>query len=159
MKNRKLISFLSLFSLVLILGVYYVLLPPVEIPNNPIDENVNVGDGEEAYFVSLNLEKEEERLRLVHEQYDIIASPMSSVEEKSVALEYIQYLDNLKVNEEDIKTLLKEAGFPNVYVEYEDKVINLLVTKRGNELSDAADIVSSIWKKYGRDYLPQIRFK
>lgn len=74
MKNRKLISFLSLFSLVLILGVYYVLLPPVEIPNNPIDENVNVGDGEEAYFVSLNLEKEEERLRLVHEQYDIIAS-------------------------------------------------------------------------------------
>ena len=39
--NKKVITFLSLFSLVLILSIYYVISPFGE-SNTPIDNNVNV---------------------------------------------------------------------------------------------------------------------
>ena len=61
--NKKVITFLSLFSLVLILSIYYVISPFGE-SNTPIDNNVNVNvnlnNEEDAYFVSLEVAKEED---------------------------------------------------------------------------------------------------
>ena len=70
MKAKKIISFCSLFSLVLILSVYYVLTPTgvmeqsvSNIQGND-DVNVEVVDGEDAYFKNLDILKETKTKRM-----------------------------------------------------------------------------------------------
>ena len=59
--NKKVITFLSLFSLVLILSIYYVISPFGE-SNTPIDNNTNVNvnlNNEEEYMHEMLLEEKE----------------------------------------------------------------------------------------------------
>ena len=95
MKNRRLVSFLSLFSLVL------VELAKVNKLNDDIDE--------------LNL---------------IVASSSSTMEEKVEALEMIARKKKLNKEEIVLKQAIKEAGYSNAYVEYEDNLVNILVSKK-----------------------------
>ena len=91
--NKKVITFLSLFSLVLILSIYYVISPFGE-SNTPIDNNVNVNvnlnNEEDAYFVSLEVAKEEDYDSYIEKMNAIIASSEYSNDEKKIALENIE---------------------------------------------------------------------
>jgi hypothetical protein len=75
MKAKKIISFCSLFSLVLILSVYYA-LTPAGVMDQGVSNiqqgdgvNVEVVDGENAYFKNLDILKETsylEEMKNVH---------------------------------------------------------------------------------------------
>ena len=84
--NKKVVTFLSLFSLVLILSIYYVISPFGE--TNPPDTNVNlvVEEENDAYFASLEVTKEENYQNYIEEMNAIIASSEHSNEEKKEAL-------------------------------------------------------------------------
>ena len=94
MKAKKIVSFCSLFSLVLILSVYYVLSPislnnDVSVNSNVEQEDqvVNIMDGESAYFENLNIMKEAAFLQEIKELEAIVASANASSQEKIDALE------------------------------------------------------------------------
>jgi hypothetical protein len=92
MKAKKIISFCSMFSLVLILSVYYVLSPitiDMGVSNMGTNEDVNVEiiDGESAYFNNLDVLKETAYLEQLKELDAIVASKETSSEEKIAALE------------------------------------------------------------------------
>ena len=101
MKNRRLVSFLSLFSLVLVLSIYYVLVPVnTATLNNEENENstqVSVTDGEDAYFESLELAKVNKLNDDIDELNSIVASSSSTMEEKIEALEMIAHLIKKKL--------------------------------------------------------------
>ena len=62
-KIKKVIAFLSLFSLVLILSIYYVISPFGENNNligNNTNVNVNINTENDEYFASLEVAKEED---------------------------------------------------------------------------------------------------
>lgn len=163
MKNRRLISFLSLFSLVLVLSVYYVLVP-VNNANveTPMDDNsgvVSVVDGEDAYFESLELAKVNKINDDIDELNGIVASSSSTMEEKVHALEMIAQKKKTSEQEKILKQAIKEAGYSNVYVEYEDNVINILVAKKEASKSDAITIITLAYDKLGTSYTPSVSFK
>ena len=91
--NKKVITFLSLFSLVLILSIYYVISPFGE-SNTPIDNNtnvnVNLNNEEDEYFVSLEVAKEEDYDSYIEKMNAISASSEYSNDEKKEALENIE---------------------------------------------------------------------
>mgnify|MGYP003299451188 CR=1 FL=1 len=123
MKNRRLISFLSLFSLVLVLSVYYVLVPVnnATLKDNGIGEGdavVSVTDGEDAYFESLELSKVSALQSDIDELNQIVASGSSTMDEKVNALEMIANKKKLNKEENALKQAIKEAGYSNAYVEY-----------------------------------------
>ena len=64
--NRQLVAFLSLFSLVLVLSVYYVMMPSTttQLKENAQNVNLNVKDATTLYFESLDLERDN-----VHQEY------------------------------------------------------------------------------------------
>ena len=95
MKAKRIVSFCSLFSLVLILSVYYVLSPVSEVSDQSVnsqvdnsnDATVSVIDGEKAYFDNLDILKEAAFLEEIKELEAIVASATSTSEEKIQALE------------------------------------------------------------------------
>lgn len=163
MKNRRLISFLSLFSLVLVLSVYYVLVP---VNNVVIEENGNVSedsfvsvtDGEDAYFESLELAKVSKVNDDMDELTQVVASSASTIDEKIAALEMIETMKRMSREEEKIKKSILEAGYSNAYVEYEDKVVNVVVAKKDANKSDAATIIKLVYSSVGVSYMPSVSF-
>ena len=164
MKNRRLISFLSLFSLVLVLSVYYVLVPvnntsidvPVDTDNSGV---VSVTDGEDAYFENLELAKVSKVNDDIDELNQIVASSSSTMEEKVSALEMIAHKKKISKEESALKQAIKEAGYSNAYVEYEDNVVNILVAKKEANKSDAVTIIKLAYEKLGASYTPSVSFK
>lgn len=165
MKNRRLISFLSLFSLVLVLSIYYVLVP---VSNTTLNDNginadgdslVSVTDGEDAYFENLELAKVSKFNDDIDELNHIVASSSSTMNQKIEALEMIAHRNKMNKDELALKQAIKEAGYSNAYVEYEDNTVNILVSKKEATKGDAVIIIKLAYEKLGNSYIPSVSFK
>lgn len=167
MKAKRIVSFCSLFSLVLILSVYYVLSPVSEVSdqsvNSQVDNSngatVSVIDGEKAYFDNLDILKEAAFLEEIKELEAIVASATSTSEEKIQALEVKNEKIKMNAKEKEIATIIKQKGYDNVYVEYEGNKVNVLVSKKDAGKTEALDIMRSIYSSLGEGYTPLISFK
>lgn len=164
MKNRRLVSFLSLFSLVLVLSIYYVLVPvnTATLNDGGINDNsseVSVSSGEDAYFESLELAKVGKFNDDIDELNQIVASSSSTMDEKIEALEMIAQKNKMSKEEKVLKQAIKEAGYSNAYVEYEDNIVNILVSKKDANKTDAVTIIKLAYEKLGNSYIPSVSFK
>ena len=58
-----------------------------------------------------------------------------------------------------LKQAIKEAGYSNAYVEYEDSMVKILVSKKEATKSDAVTIIKLAYEKLGNSYIPSVSFK
>ena len=165
MKAKRIVSFCSLFSLVLILSVYYV-LSPINLTEDLIvnsevgdDTIVEIIDGESAYFDNLNILKQSALLEEIRGYEAIVASATSTSEEKIAALESKTTKIKMNEHEKKLAQLIKEKGYSNVYVEYEDNKVNILVSKEDASKVDALDVMRTVYSSIGVGYTPAIMFK
>lgn len=165
MRAKKIVSFCSLFSLVLILSVYYVLSPVSftndEVVNNEVsnDEVVEILDGESAYFENLEILKQTAFLEQIKELETILASTNSTSEEKITALEVKNEKTKMNAKEKELANLIKEKGYSNVYVEFEGNKVNVLVSKQDATKSDALEVIRTIYPLIDIKYTPSVMFK
>ena len=165
MKAKRIVSFCSLFSLVLILSVYYVLSPVSldnsEIVNGDIQEDggvVEVVDGETAYFENLEVLKQNAFIEEIKELETIVASATTSMEEKINALEIKAEKTKMNEKEKQLANIIKEKGYDKVYVEYEGDKVNILVGKKDYNKTDALTIIRSVYSSLN-GYTPVVSFK
>ena len=167
MKAKRIVSFCSLFSLVLILSVYYVLSPVSSLTSESVnsevenanDATVSLMDGETAYFDNLHVLKENAFLDEIKELEAIVASATSSSEEKIQALEVKSKKIKMNEKEKELAKIIKEKGYENVYVEYDGNKVNVLIAKQNATKSDALDVMRSIYSSISTGYTPAIMFK
>ena len=165
MRAKKIISFCSLFSLVLILSVYYVLSPTVSEDmsvNSNIEQDdaqVSIIDGESAYFENLNVLKEAALLDEIKELEAIVASSSATSQEKIEALEVKNMKIKMNEKEKKLAKLIKEKGYGNVYVEYEGNKVNVLVSKENATKTEALEIMRTIYPVLDVGYTPSVMFK
>lgn len=158
--NKKLLAFISLFSLTLVLGVYYVIAPFSITPDtsNGLEVSVNVEEGENAYFVSLELEKESEYELYVAEQEDIVFSSEETNEAKVNALNNISALNKIKDLEKELKSTIENLGYKTAFVQVKNNTIRAIVSKKDPTPLDAATIIASLKAKCD-DKMIEVSFK
>ena len=167
MKAKRIISFCSLFSLVLILSIYYILSPineKTQTVSNINDGNnsevvVEITDGESAYFENLEVLKQSTLNQEIKDLEAIIASGNTTSEEKLEALVSKHQKMKMNENEKKLANIVKEKGYDNVYVEYEDKSVNILVAKKDSSRSDALTIMRAVYPNVEVGYTPLVIFK
>jgi len=159
--NKKVITFLSLFSLVLILSIYYVISPFGE--NSQIDNatNVNVVINQEndEYFASLEVSKEQDYQSYIDEMNAIISSSECTNDEKKEALENIENKKYQKELERKTTEELKELGYSQLFMEVGKNDIFVVVKYPEFTNTDAAKIMSTIYKNFGLNYSIEIALK
>ena len=110
--NKQNLWFITLFSIVLILSIYYI-----SIPNNLLEEYTNSsGDSnntsevvnESSILVSLRVQDDEETLNTINELNTILLDKNKSNEEKNTAYESLKSINETKGLEEQIETMLKD---------------------------------------------------
>lgn len=150
--NKQAITFLTLFSLILVLSIYYILLPPT-------DENeIKVVQEKTSQIEILQQDLDEERAKIISENNEIIASSTNDSQTISAALETIAKTKDLTNKEKEIVALLKENGYNNSFVEIENKIVKVTVEKKDASSADAGNIMKLILEKIGSEYQIEVKF-
>ena len=144
--NRQLVAFLSLFSLVLVLSVYYVMMPSTttQLKENSQSVNLNVKDATTLYFESLDLERDN-----VHQEYiDEMIKVYEGLNQEYTleeAFYNINNRNNIIEEEKKIEECIKSLGFTSCYAEVEgDDYIKVIVYSTTKSLLEADQIMYQV---------------
>ena len=162
MINRRNLWFLTLTSVILILGVYYITLPNdifTKTGIQSVNKNVDVVVSENDKLVALRVERDEKISTIMSELQEKITSPSSSTEDKNTAFEELQILNLAKGREK----YLEEKIFNNFkiksFVEINDKDIKITISSSEHNSKLANDIMRSVQDEYNEKMNIIIKFE
>ena len=143
--NKQAFTFLTLFSLILVLSIYYIMLPPSS--NQEVVTNTQT-----------TIEQLQQQLNKKRD--DIIAKNNESSTSDSIneALETISETKNLGEKEKSIVAKIKELGYQDVYVEIDNQTIKVTVLKKDATQSDASKVIKEVLKLVGDNYQVEVKF-
>lgn len=155
--NKRVITFLSLFSLVMVLSVYYVMLPTgVKNPNETQQVGNVIANAEDPYIEGIILERKASLDQELETQLDIMASSEFSATEKVVAAERIEEIEQLIDIEAEMRTSIKELGFASCYVELNVSDVEVLAVSESKTKTDALKIIECVDTFFADDEFHQV---
>ena len=153
MINKQNLWFVTLFSLILILGIYYVSIDDevasvlkTEDNNNSSGEVIEITESD--VLVALEVENDEEKQALMEEYQEVLLDTGSTLQEKNVAYEKLQQLNNSKAEEQKIKDLIKEKFNLNSFVKINDAAISITVAAKEHNTEKANQIIRAVQELY-----------
>ena len=108
MINKRSIWFLTLFSLILVLSVYYITMPSELLLNtngNYTEPTVDIK--ETTALVALRVEAEEEMMKEIEDLKLIFMDDKATIEEKNEAFEKMKTLNTIRGEEEKLEEKIK----------------------------------------------------
>lgn len=163
--NKQNIWFLTLFSLIIVLSIYYVTMPSdLMIQSNEIEtketEKEVINEVEEStILVSLRIEAEEEYLKEIESLKSVLASNETSITEKNNAFEQIKSLSNIKGEQEKLEEKLTEAISSNVFVRIDGNQIKVVVDKKEHDTKLANQIMRLVQENYKNKMYITVKFQ
>ena len=157
--NRQAFTFLTLFSLVLMLTVYYVTLPVENTsdldPSTLIASVENTNGNYDALLKSVT-----EKREVLSDKYNsILASSTASENEKHEALTMLNELETLRVSETALESMLQEKGYEGCFVEIAEEMIHITCQKKYKNTADAAKILAEVQRASNRDVSVEVSFE
>jgi hypothetical protein len=140
--NKKLIVFLSLFSLVLCLSVFYVLFPFSSATNDDNDAEVVNEVIEISPFYQEIETRDLSLASYKQERVLIISNSESTNEDKLLALTQIEVYQENYLLENSLEDMLKGIGFKYSFVEIKDDEVYVKTISNGEEeITQVAEII------------------
>ncbi len=167
MINKQNLWFVTLFSLIIILGIYYVTMIDgaktldaitQSVSNNNNDKtSVEVEDS--SMLVALRVKEDEETLAKMEELQTILLDKQSTLEEKNDAYETLQNLNNNKGKEESIEKLIKKEFSLNSFVKVNGDKINIVISCEDHSAKMANDIIVKVQSLYQDRMFISVKFQ
>lgn len=147
--NKQNLWFLTLFSLILILGVYYITLPnDIFKETNSVSREVDLTVSESNKLVALRVERNEKISTVMSELQDKIVSSDSTTEVKNTAFEELQVLNLAKGKETYLEDKILENYNINSYVEINNDNISVTLSSKDNNATIANNIMRSVQEEF-----------
>ena len=150
MINKQNLWFVTLFSLILILGIYYVSIDD-EVASvlkaedkNSQEEVIEITENDA--LVALEVENDEEKQALMEEYQEVLLDEKSTLQEKNLAYENLQKLNNSKGEENKIKNIIKE------------KTISVVVVSKEHDTEKANNIIRCVQELYDDEMYITVKF-
>lgn len=163
MINKQNLWFVTLFSLILILGIYYVSIDDdvksVLKTEETYDSTPVVEITESDVLVALEVERDEEKQTLMEEYQDILLDTSSTIQEKNTAYENMQKLNNSVNDEKKIKDLIKEKFKLESFVKIKDNTISIVALKNEHDNNLANQIIRSVQELFSEEKYITVKFK
>lgn len=164
--NKQNLWFITLFSLILVLSVYYVTMPNdllltvnSSYEDNKDDDLVSVVVEESEIITALRITKEEERLALESNYQEVLTNSESTVEDKNEALEQIKSLKELASKEETLEEKIKKNYNLECCVEVKASLITATCSSSNHDNSLANNIMRSIQEEFDTNKYITVKFE
>ncbi len=162
MVNKNSLWFLTLFSLILVLSVYYITMPSELLltnNNNFVDEEEKVVVSESSILVALRVEADAVVEQELESLQEIITDVDSSTEDKNNAFEKMQDINLTKGLEESIETEIKQQFNLESFVKIDADQVRVVVTKDNLTTTEANDIMRFVQTKFDTKMYISVKYQ
>ena len=163
MINKQNLWFLTLFSLIMVLSIYYLTMSNDTLSNL----NVNADTKEETNsviseandtLIALKVASEEEFLARMEDLENILLSDVATIEEKNDAYEQLQTLSKNENEKETISQKIKDEFKLDSVVSIQNNTITITVASKKHDTTLANNIIRSIQSLYQENKYITVKF-
>lgn len=164
MFNKQNLWFITLFSLILVLGVYYVTIPSdvLEKVNNKVksEEKVVAEVKEEtSSLTALRVSKENSRKEKIESLENSLTSDNLSSEEKNNTYELLKYYNELQGKEENYEKKLKKEFDLDCFTKIDNSDVEIICISEKHDKELANKIMRTIQNEYQNKMNITVKFQ
>lgn len=176
MINKKNLWFLTLFSLILVLSVYYITMPNELLltnnssyeksnnkeqnkeDSNKKEEKANVEVSESNILEALRVNLEEERSTKKAELQKSLTDSKKTSDEKNEVYEQIKLLNSITGQEESLESKIKEETKLDSFVQIDGNNINVVIDQKEHDSTLANKIMRTVQKEFKDKVYISVKF-
>lgn len=163
MINKENLWFVTLFSLIIVLSIYYISIPDnllKDITNNTNSNTTEVGNiNESSALVALRVEADEETLKEIQTLEEILTDSTKSVVEKNDAYEELQQVNINKGKEEELENLIKTEFKYDAFVKINGNDISIVISSSEHTPEIANNIIRKVQEKFDTKKYITVKFQ
>ncbi len=166
MINKQNLWFLTLFSLILVLSVYYITMPNDLLSkavsteeNSKKKEEVKETVEEVSSLTAMRVSLEEERQGMMDDLQEQLTSDAISSEEKNNAYEQLKYLNTLQSKEEELEKQIKKEFKLDSFVKIDNTNVSVVCVSSKHDNSLANSIMRLIQSEYDNKMYITVKFQ
>ena len=163
MINKQGLWFLTLFSIILVLTVYYVAMPSNTLAT--LKENVTKGEDtvinveESDALAALRVEKDTEVETTMNELQQILLNEKSTLDEKNQAYEKMKNITTNKCKEEEIENIIRDEFSYQSFVKINNDTISITISNKTHDIDIANKIIRRIMSMYSEKMYVTVKFQ
>ena len=151
---------LTLFSLILVLSVYYITLPNEYEAISKDEAKTTISEVEENKIIeTLKIENKENKTKKEKELHEVLTNEEATKEEKNNAYEELKALNILKNKEEELEIKIKDKFNLDNYVEINDENIKVVLVKNEHNEKLASEIMDFVQESFDEKKYISIKFE
>ncbi len=165
MINKRSLWFLTLFSLILVLSVYYITMPSEllmasnEEDSETVSATLTDKNEESAELVALRVEAEEKMLDEITELKKVLTDSKSTTEEKNKAFDRMQELNKNRGLEESLENKIKENFDLKAFVSIDESNVEVTVDSTKHDKSLANKIMRAVQEEFETSMNISVKFQ
>ena len=161
MINKQNLWFITLFSLILVLGIYYVSMGDETISvlagESDVSEVVEVNKSD--VIVALQVEDDESVLKQMTEYQNILLDDSATIEEKNDAYNALQALNNKQGESEKIEKLINSQFKYDNFVKIDGDSISIIIASEDHSKEIANKIIRAVQELYDTQKYITVKFE
>ena len=162
--NKQNLWFITLFSIILVLSIYYISMPSniLEEYTNTKNDNSDTTVNEitpSTSLVALRVASDEELLNNINNLQSTITNKEKTVAEKNNAYEELMTLNENKGLEENIESKLKEKFEYDSFVKINKDQINIVISSTKHDKLIANNIIKEVQNMFDTKKYITIKFQ
>ena len=167
MINKQSVWFVTLFSLILVLSIYYVTMNDNSLASILENTNtttttslpVNSEIEESSLLVSLRVEEDEAVLEEMENYQSVLLDTTTTTEEKNNAYNSLMALNQKKADEEKIEKTIKETYQLDSSAEVKDDTISITIASSEHSTTLANNIIRTVQELFEDQKYITVKFQ
>lgn len=161
MINKQSLWFLTLFSIILVLSVYYIAMPNNTLATiKETDTTVDTINIEQTdALAALRVQNDEEIESTINELKSILINEETTLEEKNNAYESINNINTNKGKEENIEKLITDNFNYQSFVKIKNDKISVIISNKTHDVKLANQIIRKIQEQYSNKMYITVKFQ
>ena len=164
MINKQNLWFLTLFSLILVLSIFYLTMPEAklsELVNNVEKEKVTetISIEESEIITALRVESDEEMVLEMANFQEILLNEAASIEEKNNAYEALKDLNLNKGKEEELESKINKNFSLKSFVKIKNDQIKIVIANSKHDETLANNIIRSAQEEFDTQMYVTVKFQ
>ena len=167
MINKQNLWFLTLFTLILVLSIYYITMPndllveALKKEPKTTETTTKTKDTVEevSSLVAMRVSLEEERQTVMDELQEKLTNDEATNEEKNNAYEQLKYLNEVKGKEETIEKKIKKEYGIDCFVKIDNSNANCVCVSNKHDSTLANNIMRLIQENYKNKMYTTVKFQ
>ena len=162
--NKQSLWFITLFSLILVLSVYYITMPSEVLVGSTKDEkpkdiSATSTIEESDILLALRVAKEEETLTKKNDLNQVLTNNEATTDEKNNAYEQLKALTINQGFEEKLESKIKDKFGKNCYVKIDNNQVRVVIASEKHSNTLANEIMKSVQEEFNDKMYISVKFQ